>query len=192
MDDKVINLHEASNEEALPPNQETILKNLQSVNDEWHSEYLKVVENYLEELIICRNIIASRRNPNLFRHLVSTITAEQLNRLQLLSMDLASIDPLEKLEAIVEATFQFTPPTQKGLSMSNEIVSMIRSLNPDYKEKAKEMGEIARRMKLLATTLTLVGLDFDEYARGKLSHSPEKDLDFLREAILMAGHLKIN
>lgn len=181
MDKKILDFQEMSKHTADPVDKESIFKTLQEVPPDILKEYLDVIEVYIEDLLLIKNIASSRKRRALFDHLTKNITQEQISKLNKIALNLAAIDPLLKISELAESTFNVVIPTEETRSKATKLVDQLKSLDLDYSLRAKELAVFSRQMALLADIFAVLnqGKEFTDVTIERLSIVPDSDLDFL-------------
>jgi len=183
MDDKIVNFFEVAKQtdEVLPIEYEAILKKLQSVPDDVWKEYLNVVEGYIDDLLLCKNVVAARDSHNLFRHLIAKLNHCQIEKLSRIALNLASEDPIAKVNQIIEDTFGFVPSSPETLSKAGALLNHLKALDGSYEAEAKRLATLSKDLKLLAGLFAVIklGKEFETLLINRLSQFPIADLDRL-------------
>lgn len=188
MTDKITDFLETIKEtggQMLPVEKETMQKNLQEVPDEIMSEYIQAVEAYIEDLLVCKNVVTAINSPNLYNHLLKDLDQTQLAKLNNISLHLASKDPFERIREIRELTFGIVVPTQESFDKSVVLIALIKSLDVDYDAEAKRLATTSRDLRFLADIFGVLNLgkQFESIAPNRLAELSEDDLDRLKEIV---------
>lgn len=184
MNEKIVDFLEISNiGEPFPIEKDFILKKLQEIPDDFHSEYIQSVGDYLDDLALFKNIVISREKSNLCQHLIDNLNETQLQKLNRIVLSLSIKDPIANIEEINAATFNQMTPSHEITFKAKNIVSKIRSLPVNFKAKAEELAVFSRQVKLLSNIFCVLNLgrEHDDFITEQLSIILEEDLD----AVLM-------
>ncbi len=168
-----------------------LLKNLREVPGDILAEYLSGISIFIEDLLNCKNLIASRDKPNLSKFLIDRLSEDQLGKLYRIVLNLKSSDPVSRVQEIVADTYGINFPTPESISKSQALISHLKSLDIDYGQKSEELATLSWHMHLLSRILSLLNLggrefsDLDGLLFDKLSSESPETLDSL--IILIKG-----
>lgn len=181
MDDKILSFNED-----LPINKDSIVKLLHSIPLEITNEYIEITTNYCEELFHLTRIISAIDHPNLCHHLIDGLNEDQLLKLSRIAHFLAIKDPLDKVNELIELTFNLTVPPDENRSLASDLVKKVCSLdNIDYRIEAKKLARTSKQLSLLADTFAVLNLegDFTEVMVNRLSQISTLDLENMRKVV---------
>lgn len=185
MDEKILDFEKVSkaSDEMLPIDREEIIKHLLSVPADIMKEYVDAMTNYAEDLFLLKNIISSIGKPNLCRNLLAGLDQTQLGKLSKIALNLASKDPLEKIDELVSDTFNLIIPTEESRSKAIALVNQLKTLEIDYDSKSKELANLSRQIRALSDIFCVlnIGREFGDLMIDRLSLVTESDLDKLNE-----------
>ena len=166
---------EAEVEPSFPPN--GILRILQEVPDEIYTTYLQQTASFVDEILWSKNIVAARDKPHLFRHLTDELSESQLTRLSKIALSLAARDPCEKVGELMNAIFDFTPPTERSHSLAKTTLTHLKACG-DYEKESLRLAVLARDLGALAELLAILSKsdDLTPAVLDRLSWMTENDL----------------
>ena len=184
MSDKIVDLIEMNKEldgQTLPIEKEMIIKSLGEIPHDIAKEYSDAIGISIEDQLILKNIVSSSDRPHLIRHLVSGLSQSQLTRLSTIITHLKSDACEEKIKEIINATLGICLPTPESKEKASQLVDLVKHLNINHEEEAKEMADIARLVKIFCNLLVLCQMDdkVEACIRDRMSMIPESDLDWL-------------
>lgn len=182
---KVTNLldHAKENDEVLPVEIDQIIQRLQQVPKDIADEYVSVLNEKVDEMLLWRNIASSIGTPRICRHLIEQLSPEYLERLRCIAISLASHDPISKIGELSEATFSCTVPTPETFEKSKNLIDDLKTLDVDFKKKSEKFAELSGHARTLSNIFCVlnIGLEFGDLMIDRLSRMHETDLDRLIE-----------
>lgn len=186
MSEKIVDLIEMNKDldgKMLPIEKEMIIKSLGEIPHDIAKEYSDVFGAYIEDQLILKNIVSSSDRPHLVRHLVDGLNEIQLTRLSTIITHLTSDACEKKIKEIINATLGISIPTPESKMKASELVDLVKILNINHEEKAKELADIGRLIRTFCDLLVVcrMGDHVENYMRDRLSMIPESDLDWLLE-----------
>ena len=176
MDEKIVDIQ--MSDEVLPLDQETVLKNLQEIPVDVVAEYDCAIKNYFDEVLLFKNIVSSIGNHRLCKYLIEKLHEDQLSKLNRIALNLALTDLTDKVNEIIENTFNITVSTPESCSKATKLISYLKALDIDYETEAKKLALLAKDMSMLADTLFALNIGrYEDIIFDRLSHIAENDLD---------------
>lgn len=166
----------------------SLLQILQAVPSDIHSEYLGFIDDYLEDLVVIKNVIASRDKPNLHKHLIQDISPNQSIRLRQIALSLAAKESERQVNDIVESTFSLIIPDEESLVRAPELVQKMKAVNIS---QADELARVSKYFRFLADSLIVLGyknsyenkINFESLVHDRLAQMDRVDLDRLSDLI---------
>lgn len=186
MSEKIVDLIEMNKDldgQMLPIEKEMIIKSLGEIPHDIAKEYSDAFGAYIEDQLILKNIVSSSDRPHLIRHLIDGLSENQLTRLSTIITHLTSDACEKKIMEIINATLGIIIPTPESKMKASELVDLVKILNINHEEKAKELADIGRLIRTFCDLLVVcrMGDHVESYMRDRLSMIPESDLDWLLE-----------
>jgi len=186
MSEKIVDLIETNKDldgQILPIEKEMIIKSLGEIPHDIAEEYSDALGAYIEDQLLLKNIISSSDTPHLIRHLVDELSENQLIRLRTIITHLTSNACEKKITEIINATLGISIPTAESKMKASALVDLVKILNINHAEKAKELADIGRLIRTFCNLLATcrIGDHVESYMRDRLSMIPEDDLDWLLE-----------
>jgi hypothetical protein len=180
MNDKILNFDIANADDEGPVDRGLIIKHLQQVPNHIMSEYLGVVDNYLEDIAVIRNVISSIDRPHSFRYFLDGLTQNQLNNLNSIALILASVEPEKHIRELLKLSFGISNPTPESFLKSLKLIDQLKALDKAEAEKLVWLSKFMGMISDIIITLRL-GEDFESLALCPLSTLIESDIDKLIE-----------
>lgn len=186
MSEKIVNFIAANKDldgQMLPIEKEMIIKSLGGIPHDIAKEYSDAFGAYIEDQLILKNIISSSDRSHLVRYLVDGLSETQLTRLSTIITHLTSDACEKKIKEIINATLGISLPTESSKMKASELVDLVKVLNINHEEKAKELADIGRLIRIFCDLLVVcrMGDHVETYMRDRLSMIPESDLEWLLE-----------
>lgn len=181
MDDKILSFNEDP-----PVDSESILRLLSNVEEDILAEYSNATLSFAEELFDLVKIVSAASRPNLCRHLINGLSEVQLTKLNKISLSLASEDPLEKINELLEATFNLVIPADESRRRAIELVAQVKTLpDVEYEAEAGKFARAAKQLRMISDIFCLlnIGDEFEELLIDRLSVVSEADLERMIQVV---------
>ena len=180
MSDKIIDFLSAAKEEGegpLPIELDATLANLQMASDDFVKDYFHSMMIYIEELLVIKSIVESRKNPNLFRHLTKNLNEVHLKKLSKIALHLV----FERVKEVVDETYDLITPSPECIEKAHALIDIIKNLDIDYVSEAKRLSTASTDLRRIADQFILkhLGKDYEQLMFERLAVLSEADIDAL-------------
>jgi hypothetical protein len=155
------------------------LELLKQIPDEVSIDFGTGIDLAFERMLSIKNLVQSKKNPNLSRLLFDQMRPEWHEDLDSLILNLASKNVEEEIKAIVDLTLDIKSPTEATISKAKELVAVIQEYGGDKKVKAADIFLQLRSVEWLASAFSALS-EGDKYllpAVTRLACLPEEALD---------------
>jgi len=164
MSGKIVDLIEMNKDidgQTLPIEKEMIINSLGDIPHDIAKEYSDAFGAYIEDQLILKRIISSSDRSHIVKYLVDGLNENQLTRLNIIITHLASDACEEKIKEIINATLGISIPTAESKLKATELIALIKVLNINHEEKAKELADITRLMRIFCDLLVVCRMGGD-------------------------------
>jgi hypothetical protein len=157
-------------------NVDTILKRLQSVQSEIAQDFVEIMDQYAENVLLKRSIVSLSGKTQVCRFLLEGLTPYVLEQMDKISLHLASKDVENRIDQIVEAGFDLKLPTPEGISRAKKLFGLLKPISTE--EEAQRLADLSKHLRMIALTLSLLclGDESDSWILDRLAQLSKSDV----------------